>query len=73
MKHFYKLAFYNLFKFPRVLKFSFTHIFTPLGTDEERGIIKWNAQFKSKDSENQKPKDETDTYDLPLCMGLLRR
>ena len=57
----------------RFLKPSITHIFTLPGTDEERGIIKWNAQFKSKDSENEKSKDETDTYDIPLCMGLLRR
>ena len=58
---------------PRVLKLSITHIFTLPGTDEERGIIKWNAQFKSKDSENQIAKDENDTYDLPLCMGFLGR
>ena len=42
-----------------------------LGTDEERGLVKWNDQFKSEDCENSEATE--DTYDLPLGMGIIKR
>ena len=41
------------------------------GTDEERGLVKWNAQFKSADDDRSEV--STDTYGLPFGMGIIKR
>ena len=44
-----------------------------VGTDEERGLIKWNDQFKSKNSENEDSDVTNDTYGMPFGMGIIKR
>ena len=44
-----------------------------VGTDEERGLIKWNDQFKSENSENEESDVTNDTYGMPFGMGMIKR
>ena len=44
-----------------------------VGTDEERGILKWKAQFGSADSDEDKSKNRLSTYDFPFGMNMIRR
>ena len=54
-------------------KFIKSLLIVTLGTDEERGILKWNAQFVSEEDDDDKTKDCMDTYDFPFGMNIIRR